>query len=68
MPKMKTHKATAKRVKVTATGKIMHKPCGASHLLSKKSSRRKRRLAIMVCVGHADVKHFKQLIAPGGAV
>ncbi len=66
MPKMKTHKATAKRLKVTGSGTIMHKAAGASHLLSKKSSRRKRRLAIPVAVAGVDVKRIKQLIAPGG--
>ena len=66
MPKMKTHKATAKRLKVTGSGKIMHKPAGASHLLSKKSSRRKRRLAIPVALARADVGRIKQLISPGG--
>lgn len=66
MPKMKTHKATAKRLKVTGSGKIMHKVAGASHLLSKKSSRRKRRLAIPVALATVDVQRIKQLIAPGG--
>ena len=32
MPKMKTHKATVKRVKVTGSGKIVHKRAGFSHL------------------------------------
>ena len=44
MPKMKTRKSAAKRFKVTATGRLMHKQCGLSHLLSKKSRKRKRRL------------------------
>lgn len=43
MPKMKTNKATAKRVKITARGKVMrHKP-GVSHLRSVKSPGRLRR-------------------------
>jgi large subunit ribosomal protein L35 len=66
MPKMKTHKATAKRLKVTGSGKIMHKQAGASHLLSKKSSRRKRRLAIPAMIAGVDIKRMKQLISPGG--
>ncbi len=65
MPKMKTHKATAKRVKVTATGKLVHKLAGGSHILAKKSSRRKRRYAILAKVSGADVKRIRQLI--GGA-
>lgn len=44
MPKMKTRKAAAKRYKTTATGRVMHKKVGKSHLLSKKPRKRKRRL------------------------
>jgi large subunit ribosomal protein L35 len=42
--KAKTHKATKKRFKVTATGKVMHKACGSSHLNSHKSGKQIRRL------------------------
>jgi len=42
--KMKTHKGVKKRFKVTATGKISHKPCGSSHLNSHKSGKKIRRL------------------------
>jgi ribosomal protein L35 len=34
MPKMKTHKATVKRTKVTGSGKIMRRPAGGAHLRS----------------------------------
>ncbi len=44
MPKMKTHKSGAKRYKVTGTGKIMRRHAGIGHLLSNKSSSRKRKL------------------------
>lgn len=44
MPKMKTHKGIKKRFKVTANGKVMHKPCGSSHLNSHKSGKQIRRL------------------------
>ncbi len=44
MPKMKTRKSAAKRLKLTATGRLMHKKCGLSHLLSKKTRKRKRQL------------------------
>ena len=43
--KKKTHKGLAKRVKVTATGKVLHRRGGKSHLLSKKSSKHRRRLS-----------------------
>jgi large subunit ribosomal protein L35 len=66
MPKMKTHKATAKRLKVTSGGKMMHRPAGAAHLLAKKSAQRKRRLAILAPVARVDVPRFKKIISPRG--
>lgn len=42
MPKLKTHKATAKRFKITATGKVMHTKVGKSHLRRRKAKRNKR--------------------------
>jgi large subunit ribosomal protein L35 len=42
--KMKTHKGTKKRFKVTANGKVTHKRCGSSHLNSHKSGKQIRRL------------------------
>lgn len=44
MPKKKTHKGLAKRIKVTGTGKLLHRRSGKAHLLGKKGSRRRRRL------------------------
>jgi large subunit ribosomal protein L35 len=44
MPKQKTHKASRKRFKVTATGKLKRKQAGKSHLLSHKGGKRKRQL------------------------
>lgn len=43
MPKMKTKKIVAKRFKITATGKVMHRVQGARHLRRKKSKSRQRR-------------------------
>ncbi len=45
MPKMKTNRSAAKRFKVTASGKIMHKRSGKRHLLRKKSAKAKRALS-----------------------
>ena len=44
MPKIRTHRGTAKRVKVTGTGKVLHRHQfdGCGHILSKKSKKRKR--------------------------
>ncbi|MFI5460851.1 MAG: 50S ribosomal protein L35 [Isosphaerales bacterium] len=44
MPKLKTHKGMKKRFKITATGKVLHKRCGSSHLMSHKSGKRVRRM------------------------
>lgn len=44
MPKLKTHKGSKKRFKVSATGKVSHKRCGSSHLMSHKSGKQVRRL------------------------
>ena len=45
MPKKKTHKGLAKRIKVTATGKLLHRSPGKAHLLGKKGRSRRRRLS-----------------------
>lgn len=45
--KTKTHRGAAKRFRVTRNGKVLHRKANRSHLLGKKSSRRKRRLAQM---------------------
>jgi large subunit ribosomal protein L35 len=44
MPKMKTHKGSKKRFKVTATGKLKRRQAGKKHLLSHKTGKRKRQL------------------------
>ncbi len=44
MPKMKTRKCAAKRLKKTGTGKYRHNKAGGRHIMTKKSSKRKRRL------------------------
>jgi large subunit ribosomal protein L35 len=42
MPKLKTHKGTAKRIKVTSTGKLTRRRAFGNHMLAKKSKSRKR--------------------------
>ena len=44
MPKMKTHKGTKKRFRLTATGKVKHRGAGTSHLAVRMSQKRKRNL------------------------
>ena len=55
MPKMKTHKGTAKRFKLTATGKIKRANAFKSHILEKKSPKRKRGFTAPSFVDKADV-------------
>jgi len=45
--KTKTHRGAAKRFRVTRNGKVLHRRANRAHLLGKKTSRRKRRLAQM---------------------
>ena len=44
MPKMKTHRATAKRFRVTRNGKVLHRKATGNHMLTKKSGSRRRRV------------------------
>ncbi|RLD16082.1 MAG: 50S ribosomal protein L35 [Caldiserica bacterium] len=58
----KTHKGTKKRFKITKGGKIIHKRAGKSHLLSKKSKRRKRELKIEKELKGKDRKAVRRLL------
>ena len=55
MPKMKTHRAAAKRYKVTASGKILRRQAGKKHLLAHKDVNTKRRLSGMVQVADTQL-------------
>ena len=57
MPKMKTHKGTAKRFRRTGTGKLMRAKAFKSHILSKKSQKRIRGFRQETEVAHADAKN-----------
>ncbi len=60
MPKMKTKSSAKKRFKVTGTGKIKRKHAFKSHILTKKSKKRKLRLTHSGLVHKADVASIKQ--------
>ena len=62
MPKKKTHKGTAKRVKVTGSGKLLRQQTGLRHRLEVKSSKETRDLSRVVPVDKADVKRVKKLL------
>jgi large subunit ribosomal protein L35 len=60
--KMKTHQATAKRVRLTKSGKLLRKRACARHLLAKKSSRAKRSIAVVQEVAAPDRKKYLELL------
>ncbi|NWF97946.1 MAG: 50S ribosomal protein L35 [Nitrospirae bacterium] len=62
MPKLKTHRGAAKRLKVTGTGKIKKHSGYKSHLLTGKSSRRTRRLRTASLVVKSDMERMKRLL------
>ena len=62
MPKLKTHKGAAKRFKKTGTGKVMRRHSMARHILTSKSSSRKRRLSKGVVADKADQAVLKRMI------
>jgi len=63
MPKMKTHRASAKRFKKTGTGKIIRMHGYTSHMLEKKSPKSKRHLRSATVMDKSDVKRIKGMIA-----
>ncbi len=62
MSKLKTNRGASKRFKITGTGKVKHYKAYASHLLSGKTTKRKRTLRKSVLVDERDVKNVKRLI------
>ena len=62
MPKMKTKSSAKKRFKVTGSGKIKRKHAFKSHILTKKSTKRKRNLTHIGLVDKVDVNNVKQLL------
>ncbi len=62
MPKQKTHKGTAKRVRVTGTGKLMREQANNQHKFEHKASTRKRRLEQDQALSPADTKNIKKLL------
>ena len=62
MPKMKTHRGAAKRFKKTATGKIKRSKAFKSHILAKKTRKRKRHLRQAGLLSAADQKRMKQML------
>ncbi len=65
MPKMKTNSSAKKRFKLTGTGKIARKNAFKSHILTKKSTKRKRNLTQTSLVSNADMGNVKRMLAIG---
>jgi large subunit ribosomal protein L35 len=62
MPKMKTHSGAKKRFKVTPTGKVRGRRAFSSHILEKKSPKRKRRFSKPSEISKADEMRVKNLL------
>ena len=62
MPKNKTRKSAAKRLKRTGTGKVKRAQAYASHLLSSKKRKRKTRLRKTVLISGSDIKSIRRLM------
>ncbi len=66
MPKMRTNRSAAKRFKKTGGNKYKRRKAYHSHILTKKRSKRKRKLRKATLVSHADKKRVKRLLAGNG--
>jgi large subunit ribosomal protein L35 len=65
MPKMKTHRGAAKRLKKTGTGKLKRMRANKSHILTKKTTKRKRRLRKPDLVAKGDAKRLHKILPYG---
>ena len=66
MPKQKTHSAAKKRFKLTGTGKVLRRRAMKSHLLEKKSPKRKRSFRRGRALAGADARSVTRLLGRGG--
>ena len=62
MPKMKSHKGTAKRFKKTGSGKLKRSHAFTSHMFRNKSQKQKRKLRKAALVSKGDYKRIKDMI------
>ena len=66
MPKMKSHSGAKKRFKVTATGKVQGRQSFSSHMLEKKSPKRKRNFSLDVNLVKGDARRAIKLLHGNG--
>jgi large subunit ribosomal protein L35 len=62
MPKIKTNRGAHKRFRVTASGKIKRAKAYTSHILTKKSSKRKRKLRKSTEVSEVDLRRVRRML------
>ncbi|MDR3178832.1 MAG: 50S ribosomal protein L35 [Oscillospiraceae bacterium] len=62
MPKIKTHSGTKKRFKVSSNGKFMHAKSNKSHILNKKTRKRKRNLRKLSVTGETNCLAIRRLL------
>ena len=62
MPKLKTHKGTAKRIKMTSTGKLTRRRAFGGHMLAKKSKSRKRALKKPATITGSMAKYARRAL------
>lgn len=62
MPKIKTNRGAKKRFRVTGSGKIKRAKAFTSHILTKKSSKRKRKLRQSTAVSKVDARRVKRML------
>ena len=65
MPKMKTHAGAKKRFRVTSTGKVRGRHAFTTHILEKKSPKRKRALGKPAVISGDDVPRIKRMLGVG---
>ena len=66
MPKQKTHKGTKKRFRVSASGKVLHRSSGTSHLAARMSHKRKRNLRGTTTVKEVEAKRIRKALCGQG--
>jgi len=65
MPKMKTKRSAAKRYRITGSGKVRYKKQNLRHILTKKNSKRKRRLRQSATLSSVETDRAKKLLPYG---
>lgn len=63
MPKIRTNRGAVKRFKLTGRKKVKHKKAYASHILTKKTSKRKRKLRKVSLVAQSEIKRIKRMLS-----